>query len=149
MQSMVLKIFICPSHIANWSLGLLEPMGHDRHPIRALGNFHYQLIFTYVQQVSFYLKMSNSKDHISTQFMHREIYMKYLQGESRKIKRWSIHWGMQSSIGNAWAPVKIICILDYCRTKACSIGVIPSMGLLWFHAGVINCWSLGIYLHKW
>ena len=39
---MVLKIFICPSHIANCSLGLLESMGHDRHPIRALGSFHYQ-----------------------------------------------------------------------------------------------------------
>ena len=26
--------------------------------------------------------------------------------------------------------MKIICILDYCKTKACLIGVIPSMGLL-------------------
>ena len=50
------------------------------------------------------------------------IYMKYLQVDRRKIKRWSIHWGMQSSIGNTWVPLKIICILDYCKTKACLIG---------------------------
>ena len=77
------------------------------------------------------------------------IYMKYLQDNRRKIKRWSIHWGMQSSIGNTWAPVKIICILDYCKTKACLIGVVLSMGLLLFHADVSNCWSLGTYLYKW
>ena len=148
MQSMVLKIFICPSHTASWSLRLLESMGHDRHPIKALGSFHYQLIFAYVQQVSSYLKMNNSKDH----FWHNScigIYMKYLQVNRRKIKKWSIHWGMQSSIRNTWAPVKIICILDYCKTKACSTGVVPSMGLLLFHADVSNCWSLGTYLYKW
>ena len=39
VQSMVLKIFICPSHIANWIPGVLESMGRDRHPIRALGVF--------------------------------------------------------------------------------------------------------------
>ena len=138
MQSMFLKIFICPSHIANWSLGLLESMGHDRYPIRALGNFHYQLIFC--------LKMTNSKDHILTQFMHRNLYE---ISTSQKNKRWSIYWSMQSSIGNTWAPVKIICILDYCKTKAYSIGVIPSIGLLLFHADVINCWSFDTYLHKW
>ena len=33
--------------------------------------------------------------------------------------------------------MKIICILDYCKTKACSIHVIPSIGLLLFHADVI------------
>ena len=33
--------------------------------------------------------------------------------------------------------VKIICILDYCKTKACLIHVIPSIGLLLFHADVI------------
>ena len=50
-------------------------MGCNRHPIRALGSFHYQLIFAYVQQVSSYLKMNNSKDHISTQFIHRNLYV--------------------------------------------------------------------------
>ena len=35
--------------------------------------------------------------------------------------------------------MKIICILDYYKTKACSIGVVPSMGLLLFHADVLNC----------
>ena len=30
--------------------------------------------------------------------------------------------------------VKIICILGYCKTKACSIGVTLSMELLLFHA---------------
>ena len=49
-------------------------MGCDRHLIRALGNFHYQLIFAYVQQVSPPVEMNNSKDHISTQFMHINLY---------------------------------------------------------------------------
>ena len=35
---MVLKIFICPSHIANWIPGALESMGHDRHPISTFGS---------------------------------------------------------------------------------------------------------------
>ena len=137
---MVLKIFIYPSHIANWSLGLLESMGCDRHSIRALGSFHYQLIFAYVQQVSSYLKMNNSKDHISTQFMHRSLW-EISTSRQKKDKKWSIHWGMHSSIGNTWAPVKIRCIADYCKTKACSIGVVPSIGLLLLHADVLNCWS--------
>ena len=135
---MVLKIFIYPSHIANWSLGLLESMGHDRHPIRVLGNFHYQQYLHMLNQCHLIWKWTTQK----TIFLHNsciEIYMKYLQVEKRKIKRWSIHWGMQSSIGNTWVPVKIICILDYCKTKACLIGVIPSMGLLLFHADVIEC----------
>ena len=104
VQSMVLKIFICPSHIANWSLGLLESMGHDRHPIRALGSFHYQEIFAYDQQVSFYLKWTTRK----TRFWHKSyigVYGKYLQVKSREIKRWSIYWGMLPSIGNTWAPM--------------------------------------------
>ena len=46
----------------------------NRHPIRALGNFHYQLIFAFAQPVSSYLKMNNSKDHISIPFMHRNLY---------------------------------------------------------------------------
>ena len=83
VQSMVLKIFICPSHIANWSLGLLESMGCNRHSIRALGSFLPE-IFAYDQQVSFYLKISNSKDQILTQSMHK-VYGKYLQVKSRKI----------------------------------------------------------------
>ena len=66
------------------------------------------------------------------------IYMKWLQVKSRKIKRSSMHWGMQSNIGNTWVPVKIICILDYCKTKACLIGVVSSRGLLLFHADVIR-----------
>ena len=44
--------------------------------------------------------------------------------------------------------MNIICILDYCKTKACLIGVIPSMEILLFHANVIYCWSLGTYLYK-
>ena len=94
VQSMVLKIFICPSHITNWSLGLLQSMGCNRHPIRALESFHYQEIFAYDQQVSFYLKMSNLKDQISTQFSWKQ-----------KDKRWSLYWGMLPSIGNTWVPM--------------------------------------------
>ena len=94
---MVLKIFICPSHIANWSLALLESMGCDRHPIRAMGNFHYQLIFAYVQQVSSPVEMSNSKDHILTQFMHRNLYeistsknspIRGWGGLSKNVQKW-------------------------------------------------------------
>ena len=69
------------------------------------------------------------------------VYGKYLQVDRRKIKRWSKHWGMHSSIGNTWVPVKIRCIADYCKTKACLIGVVPLMGLLLLHADVLNCWS--------
>ena len=111
-----------------------------------------------VSITNYYLHMFN-KCHLiwkwttqKTIFQHNScigIYMKYLQVDRRKIKRWSIHWGMQSSIGNTWVPLKIICILDYCKTKVCLIGVVPSMGLLLFHADVSNCWSLGTYLYKW
>ena len=88
---------------------------------------------------------------LKTIFQHQScigIYMKYLQVKSRKIQRWSMYWVMKSSIGNTWVPVKIICILDYCKTKACLIFVIPSMGLLLICADVINCWSLGTDMHK-
>ena len=37
-------------------------MGHGRHPIRALGNFHCQYSFGYVQQVSSPVEMNNSKE---------------------------------------------------------------------------------------
>ena len=36
-------------------------------------------------------------------------------------------------------PGNIIRILDYCKTTACSIGVIPSIGLLLICADVTNC----------
>ena len=39
-------------------------------------------------------------------------------------------------------PVKIRCIADYCKAKACSIGVVPSIGLLLIHADVCYCGSL-------
>ena len=84
---MVLKIFICPSQIANWSLGLLESMGHDRYPIRALGEFPLPEIFTYDQQMSFYLKMSNSKNQILTQFMHRSLWE---ISTSQKQRDWKV-----------------------------------------------------------
>ena len=77
-----------------------------------------------------------------TIFQHNScigVYGKYLQVNRRKIKRWSIYWGRQSSIGNTWAPVKIRCIADYCKAKACSIGVVPSMWLLLHHTD--DCWS--------
>ena len=106
---MVLKIFICPSHIANWSLGLLESMGHNRHPIRALGSFHYQQDICICHLI---WKWTTQK----TKFRHSScigVYGKYLQVDRRKIKRWSIHWGMHPSIGNTWVPVKIRYIADY------------------------------------
>ena len=104
VQSMVLKIFICPSHIANWSLGLLESMGHDRHPIRALGSFHYQEYLHMINKCHSIWKWATRK----TRFQHNScigVYGKYLQVESREIKRWSIYWGMLPSIGNTWAPM--------------------------------------------
>ena len=104
VQSMVLKIFITPSHIANWSLGLLESMGHDIHPIRALGSFHYQKYLHMINKCHFIWKWATRK----TRFQHNScigVYGKYLQVESRKIKKWSIYWGMLPSIGNTWAPM--------------------------------------------
>ena len=71
MQSMVLKIFICPSHIANWIPGTLESMGHNRHPIRALGVFPLPISDIWNMQIWIPLKMINSKDHISSKILHR------------------------------------------------------------------------------
>ena len=103
---MVLKIFICPSHIANWNLWLLESMGCDRHPIRALGSFHYQKYLHMINKCHSIWKWATWK----TRFWHNScigVCGKYLQVESRRIKRRSIYWGMHPSIGNTWAPVKI------------------------------------------
>ena len=94
---MVLKIFICPSHIANWSQGLLESMGHDRHPIRALASYHYQKYLHMINKCHSIWKWATQK----TRFRHNScigVYGKYLQVESREIKRWSIYWGMLPSI---------------------------------------------------
>ena len=122
-----------------------ESRGHNRASNqRNLG----MNCFAYVQPVSYLQKWATQK----TKFRHNlciGIYMKYLQNDRIQFKRWSIYWGMHPSTGNTWAPVKIICILDYCKTKACSIGVVLSMGLLLFHADVLNCWSLDTYLYKW
>ena len=49
-------------------------MGYDRHPIRALGRFHCQYLFAYVQQVSSPFEMNNLKDHILREIMHRNLY---------------------------------------------------------------------------
>ena len=142
VQSMVLKIFICPSHIANWSLGLLESMGHNRHPIRALGSFHYQLWFAYEHSI---WKWATQK----TRFRHNsciEVYGKYLRVKRRKIKRWSIYWGMYPRIGNTWAPVKIRDIIRLLYR----LSIDPYIILARLEQGVwietkemgINCWSL-------
>ena len=104
MQSIVLKIFICPSHIANWSLGLQESMGHDRHPIRALREFPLPIIDIWSNKHDPIWKWTTRK----TIFRHNSyirVYGKYLQDESKEIKRWSIYWGMLPSIGNTWAPL--------------------------------------------
>ena len=86
-----------------------------------------------------------------TKFRHNScigVYGKYLQVDRRKIKRWFIHWGMHPSIGNTWAPVKIRYIVDYCKAKACLIGVVPSMGLL-LHNADVDPWSQqSNHLHK-
>ena len=68
---MVLKIFICPSHIANWIPGALESMGRNRHPIRALWVFPLPIIDIWNMQIWIPLKMINSKDHISSKILHR------------------------------------------------------------------------------
>ena len=61
MQSMDLKVFIYPSHIANCPQTAWESMGYDRHPIRAWGIFHCLIQFAYVQQVSLLLKGTTQK----------------------------------------------------------------------------------------
>ena len=68
---MVLKIFICPSHIANWIPGALESMGRDRHPIRALWVFPLPIIDIWNMQIWIYQKMCISKDQILTKILHR------------------------------------------------------------------------------
>ena len=85
VQSMVLKIFICPSHIANWSLGLLESMGCDRHPIRALGSFHYQKYLLMINKCHSIWKWTTQK----TRFRHNSyigVYGKYLQVKAERLK---------------------------------------------------------------
>ena len=131
VQSMVLKIFICPSHIANWSLGLLESMGCDRHPIRALGSFHYQTYLHMFNQCQTILKWASRK----TTFRHNlyiGVYGKYPQVDRRKIKRWSIYWDMHPSIGNTWAPVKIRDIIRL----LCRLGIDPYIILARLKQGV-------------
>ena len=71
---MVLKIFICPSHSANWIPGALESMGCDRHPIRALGVFPLPISDIWNMQIWIPLKMINSKDHISSKILHRSLW---------------------------------------------------------------------------
>ena len=120
---MVLKIFICPicpSHIVNWSLGLWESMGHDRHPIRALGSFHYQKYLHMFNQCQTILKWASWKTTFRPN-LYIGIYGKYPQVKSRKIKRWPIDWGMHPSIGKTWAPVKIRDIIKL----LCSLGIDP------------------------
>ena len=142
---MVLKIFICPSHIANWSLGLWESMGCDRHPIRALGSFHYQKYLHMFNQCQTILKWASWK----TTFQHNlyiGIYGKYPQVDRRKIKRWSIYWGMHPSIGNTWVPVKIRDII----TLLYRLGIDPYIILARLKQGAwietkemgTNCWSM-------
>ena len=112
VQSMVLKIFICPSHIANWSLGLLESMGHDRHPIRALGSFHYQKYLHMFNQCQTILKWASQK----TTFRHNlyiGVYGKYLQVERRKIKRWYIGACIQA-LETLEHLLRSETLLDYC-----------------------------------
>ena len=115
------------------------------HPIREFWEVN---CFAYVQPVSYLQKWATRK----TKFQHNSclgINMKYRQVDRIQFKRWSIYWGMHPSIWHTRAPVKIICILDYFKTKACFIGVVLSKGLLLFHADVLNYWSLGTYLYKW
>ena len=145
LQSMVLNIFICPNHIANWSLGLLESMGHARHPIRALGSFHYQKYLHMFNQCRTILKWASWK----TTFQHNlyiGVYETYLQVDRRKIKRWSIYWGMHPSIGNTWLPVKIRDIIRLLYR----LGIDPYIILARLKKGVwietkemgTNCWSM-------
>ena len=77
------------------------------------GSFHYQKYFHMINKCHSIWKWATWK----TRFQHNScigVYGKYLQVERRKIKRWSIYWGMHPSIGNTWAPVKIRDIADYC-----------------------------------
>ena len=137
---MVLKIFICSSHIANWSLGPLKPMGHEPWGVSITNR---------------YLHMTNKCHSIwkwatrKTSFRHNScigVYGKYLQVKSREIKRWSIYWGMLPSIGNTWAPM-----LDSRQSKLLyrlRHGSLHHSGQteqgVWIETKEIgtNCWSL-------
>ena len=55
--------------------------------------------------MSKYLKMNNSKDHISTQFVHKQSMGNVHKSKAIDLKGDPYIGVCQSSIGNTWAPV--------------------------------------------
>ena len=116
VQSMVLMMFICPSHITNWSLGLLESMGHDRHPIRTLVSFHYQKYLHIINKCHSIWKWATRK----TRFRHHScigVYGKYLQvykSQAERLKGGPYIW----VCFQASETLECLCLIqDYCQTK--------------------------------
>ena len=101
------KDFICPSHIANSSLGLLESMGCNRHPIRALGifiaNIHLHM-FNRCHLLYYYVQMWQTVNHW--------VQIQYIQEVDSKIGEmiyplWKVVFmkfmpNEQISTGNTW-----------------------------------------------
>ena len=114
-QSMVLKIFICPSHIANWIPGALESMGRDRHPIRTLWVFPLPIIDIWHMQIWISLKMINSKDHISSKILHRSQWEMPTRRQERYLNvihsmRYEINALQQLSASTCFKTIVGLCI---------------------------------------
>ena len=112
---MVLKIFICPSHIANWIPGALESMGRDRHPIRALWVFPLPIIDIWNMQIWIPLKMINSKDHISSKILHKSQWEMPTRRQERylnviHIMRYEINTLQQLSASTCFKTIVGLCI---------------------------------------
>ena len=112
---MVLKIFICPSHIANWIPGALELMGCDRHPIRALWVFPLPIIDIWNMQIWIPLKMINLKDHILSKILHRSQWEMPTRRQERylnviHIMRYEINALQQLSASTCFKTIVGLCI---------------------------------------
>ena len=112
---MVLKIFICPSHIANWIPGALESMGRDRHPIRALWVFPLPIIDIWNMQIWIPLKMINSKDHILSKILHKSQWEMPTRRQERylnviHIMRYEINTLQQLSTSTCFKTIVGLCI---------------------------------------
>ena len=112
---MVLKIFICPSHIANWIPEALESMGRNRHPIRTLWVFPLPIIDIWHMQIWIPLKMINSKDHISSKILHRSQWEMPTRRQERylnviHIMRYEINALQQLSTSTCFKTIVGLCI---------------------------------------
>ena len=78
--------------------------------------------------MSVYPEMSITK----TKFRHNScigVYGNYLPDNRKDIKRWSINWGMESSIGNSWAPLLDHRVLKRLGIQPCITSAKQALGM--------------------